>query len=108
MWSIGRFDLQLAEDEFWSLTPVEFHALTGRLSVMKKWGDFRTGIIASTIANVNRGKRKKAYKPADFMPKEESRSGKRTWQDQLAWVEMINAALGGKDLRKKGTGGIKK
>lgn len=31
-------------------------------------GDMRAGIIASTIANVNRGRGSRAYTPADFMP----------------------------------------
>jgi hypothetical protein len=39
---------------------------------MNPWGDFaddlRAGVIASTIANVHRGKDTAAYKPADFMP----------------------------------------
>jgi hypothetical protein len=30
--------------------------------------DFRAGIIASTIANVNRQKGQKAFTPKDFMP----------------------------------------
>ncbi|MCH8189083.1 MAG: DUF4035 domain-containing protein [Proteobacteria bacterium] len=30
--------------------------------------DLRAGIVASTIANVNRGKRGRAKKPTDFMP----------------------------------------
>lgn len=30
----------------------------------------RTGIVAATIANVNRGKGQKAFSPEDFMPKE--------------------------------------
>ena len=40
---------------------------------LEPWGeeraDLRAGIIASTIANVNRSpKRKKAYEPKEFMP----------------------------------------
>ena len=31
-------------------------------------GDLRAGIIASTIANVNRGKNQEAVEPLDFMP----------------------------------------
>lgn len=31
---------------------------------------WRAGQIAATIANVNRGKRQRAYKPEDFMPSE--------------------------------------
>ena len=30
-------------------------------------GDLQSGIVASTIANVNRGKNSKSYSPADFM-----------------------------------------
>lgn len=30
--------------------------------------DLRAGIVASVIANVNRGKGSRSYKPADFMP----------------------------------------
>lgn len=30
--------------------------------------DLRAGIVASTVVNVNRGKRGKATKPTDFMP----------------------------------------
>ena len=39
-----------------------------RLHPFGEWrADLRAGIVASTIANVNRGKGK-AYKPSDFMP----------------------------------------
>ena len=31
-------------------------------------GDLQAGIIASTIANVNKGKKGQAFTPADFMP----------------------------------------
>ena len=34
--------------------------------------DLRTGIIASTIANVHRSQGKAPYKPVDFIPKFES------------------------------------
>ena len=33
--------------------------------------DLGYGVIASTIANVNRGKNAEAFKPADFMPLQE-------------------------------------
>lgn len=41
---------------------------------LEPWGeeraDLRAGIVASTIANVNRpAKRKQAYAPKDFMPR---------------------------------------
>lgn len=31
--------------------------------------NWRAGLVASTIANVNRGKSRRAFKPTDFMPK---------------------------------------
>ena len=31
-------------------------------------GDLQAGVIASTIANVNKAKRGKAFSPGDFMP----------------------------------------
>ena len=40
---------------------------------IEPWGeeraDYRSGMIASVIANVNRGKGGRRYKPQDFMPK---------------------------------------
>lgn len=31
-------------------------------------GDLRAGIVAATVANVNRGKGQKPFSPTDFMP----------------------------------------
>lgn len=66
-------------------------------------GDLRAGIIAATIANANRNpkKRPRPFTPADFMPKVNQRPQKvQSWQEQLKIVEMLNAAFGGRDLRK--------
>ena len=62
--------------------------------------DLRAGTICAVIANVNRSKKQKAYKPTDFMP-EKAKKKEQDWQQQKAVVEMLNAAFGGKDLRKK-------
>ncbi len=64
--------------------------------------DLQAGIIASTIANVNRDpkKRRRPYKPQDFMPKFDAEKT-QDWQSQLAMVEMLNAAFGGADKREK-------
>jgi len=49
---------------------------------LEPWGerraDLRSGIVASTIANVNRPKGGKAYKPQDFMPRLNRREKKQT------------------------------
>lgn len=58
--------------------------------------DLRAAIIASTIANVHRGKGR-ALKAKDFMPKFEREE--KSWQHQLQIVEALNTAFGGLDLR---------
>lgn len=68
-------------------------------------GDVQAGIVASTIANVNRDRKKRAkpYTPNDFMPKFDEawqRSREPSWMRMLRTVEMLNSAMGGKDLRR--------
>ena len=66
-------------------------------SRLEPWGedrdDLRMGIVASVIANSNRGKGKKPYKPQDFMPDFEP-------EDEAAAIERIREnlrkTLGGK------------
>jgi len=62
--------------------------------------DLRAGTICAVIANVFRGKGQKSYKPTDFMP-ETIKKKPQTWKEQISIVEILNTALGGKDLRKK-------
>ena len=66
-------------------------------STLEPWGeerdDLRMGIIASTIANANRGKGQKAYKPSDFMPDFEPETEE---QAQARLMAQAFAALGGK------------
>lgn len=49
-----------------------------------------------TIANVNRGKRKRPYKIADFLPRKRNR---KSPDELLRQVEMLNKFFGGEDLR---------
>lgn len=70
--------------------------------------DMRAALIASTIANTARDKKKrrKPYQPEEFMKalprfRDEAQGERQTWQDHLRIVTMWNAALGGKDERKK-------
>ena len=54
--------------------------------------DFRSGVIASTIANANRSKKSKTYSPADFMPyvfKKEP----QTWQQMKSAATHITTVL---------------
>jgi len=54
-------------------------------------------ITSSTIANVNRQKGKKAYKPEDFMPKFTKK--KQTTEEMIQFAEMFTIGLGGEDKR---------
>lgn len=56
-------------------------------------------ITASTVYNVNRGRKNKAAKPADFMPDFESQVRPKTIDDMLAKVQAMNAMYGGVDER---------
>lgn len=65
-------------------------------------GDLQAGIVASTVANVNRDpkKQKRPFAPQDFMPKFEGGRGSDEgpgWQRLLAKVKMLNAAFGGRE-----------
>ncbi len=67
---------------------------------------WRSGMIASTIANVNRDtkKQRKAYTPEDFMPTldkqpEQEPDPAANSRRMLAQVERLNAAFGGTDNR---------
>lgn len=70
--------------------------------------DARAAMVAVTIANIFRDKNSRALSVEDLVgPGPEQRMDspkKQTWQEQLAIVEALNAAFGGKDLRKKADG----
>jgi len=55
-------------------------------------------IIASTMANIHRGKGKKAFSIDDFMPKKKK---KQTVEEALQIAQMMTIGMGGKDLRQK-------
>lgn len=66
-------------------------------SALEPWGeerdDLRMGIVASVIANSNRGKNQKAFKPQDFMPSFEPETEEQA-SARLQAKAMV--ALGGK------------
>lgn len=66
-------------------------------SRLEPWGeerdDLRMGIMAATVANVNRGKDKKPYKPQDFMPSFEPVSDE---ERAAALLAKARKALGGR------------
>lgn len=62
--------------------------------------DLRSAIVATTVANAHRGKHQRPYRVEEFMPRFERYP--KSPEEMLAYVEMLNAAFGGKDLRKRG------
>ena len=84
LWSIGRYDLRLNDEEFWSLTLKEFNLLMKRHKEQRSAEMFNSALICATIANVNRSKGR-AYTPMDFMPKEEVKHKKK-----MSIAEMVN------------------
>jgi len=101
LWAIGIYDLRLSDEQFWQLTPAQFNALVKRKMIDEEQKDYRTALICSVIANVFRDKKKrrKPFKPQDFMPQRRKQKRKQTWQEQLALVQILNVAFGGKDRR---------
>ena len=70
--------------------------------------DLRAALIASVLANINRNPETTPapFTLADFLfdfwrVAEEKPEGSG-WENMLAMAEIINAALGGQDLRKEG------
>jgi len=65
--------------------------------------DLRAGIVASTIANANRPKGKRAYKPEDFMPRfadQEQQSIAEMHAVFREFAEAHNAALREKEAKE--------
>lgn len=99
MWTFGRYDLGLTEIDFWELTPGQLDLLAKRHnsveSARNERADYRSALICSVIANVNRGKGQKPFKVQDFMPQESGPKKNQTPEEQLTIVKMLNAAFGG-------------
>jgi len=97
MWSVARFQLGLSDEEFFDITPLQFEYLTKRYEQERDTLDFRAGIVASTVANCNRGKGQKAFKPKDFMPDYGGADSKATkGPNQMKMMAMtLNALYGG-------------
>jgi hypothetical protein len=55
--------------------------------------DLRSGIVASVIANVNRGKNRKPFKPEEFMP----------YRERPNQAKMLRASLGHLVVKKNST-----
>jgi hypothetical protein len=64
----------------------------------------QAAIIAAVVANTARDQkaRPQPFTATDFMPSwDRPEPEAKSWEDQLSFIEVINAALGGDDLRKR-------
>lgn len=59
-----------------------------------------SAVVASTIANVNRRKGQRAFKPADFLPDETQEAGKQ--KDFIGALKAHFRSFGGNDRRPAG------
>lgn len=95
LWALGRYDLNLGEEEFWGLTLKEFNALCERFKSNNERLDYRTALICAVLANTVRDpKRRKPFTPEDFMPKNKPKH--QTAEQIFSTVQLLNTAFGGK------------
>jgi hypothetical protein len=93
--SVKRAQADIDSSEF-----AEWVAFNGLEPFGESRGDLRSAIVACTIANAHRGKRRRAFKVDDFMPKFKSKTTQRDpvqiFRMFSAFAEMHNASLKGR------------
>ena len=101
MWAIGVYDFGLDPKAVLRLTPAQFFALSKRKDINRRMDDYPSAIVARTIAEINRDKKKRTapYQAEEFLPKygpqkKENLSGKMLlakWQaDVLPYFKVID------------------
>lgn len=102
MWSFGRYNLRLSEDEFWGVTPAEFVALVERYKEEQTWLNWRAALVCAVLANIYRDTKRKSqpFTPEDFMPGHEKEEP-QTVEQMESTLKMLTIAHGGKFVEKK-------
>ena len=82
----------------------EWLAFAQREPIGGERSDFQAALVASVVANAHRDpeQRREPFAPADFIPdwwEAEPVEAEQSVKTQIAIVELLNAALGGEDLR---------
>ena len=75
---MARFHLRLSDEEFFRLTPRQFHLLLARHREHAEHQQFLVGILASTVANFSMSAPKTPLTPADFMPRPSKKKKERS------------------------------
>ena len=97
MWSFGVRNLRLSDREFWNLTLAQFDALVRRYKDEQRRLDYRSAMICSILAEINRDRKRrtKPFSPEDFMPKEEAEERDDPKMERA--LKRISQMLGGKE-----------
>ena len=66
-WSLARFDLKLADDDFWDITPKMFDALLKRQRVSLDIADRQSAQLTWWVANTGQRTPKKETTYEDFL-----------------------------------------
>lgn len=89
MWSIGVYDFGLTSEQFWRLTPAQFHALSKKRDDDALIHDSRMAQVICTMRNVWRGKNSRVVKPEDILPSLGKAKKKRKPRDLKAEWDLV-------------------
>ena len=95
MWAVGRYDLRLTDEEFWSMVPRQYLALLERNRQRRLHSEFGPAIVVSAI--LGHGV-KNPPDPRKFMPsygeikKEEQ---EMPWQQKMVDLKAALQGIGG-------------
>jgi hypothetical protein len=97
---VARVKLKLTTTEYRRSTLQELDLLLQVYNDERQEIDWHFGMLASVIANVNRDSKSQPdpYTPQDFMLRRPPEP-EQTDEDLLLMAEVLNEALGGRDLR---------
>lgn len=87
MWATARLEMRLQDEEFWRLTPAQWHALSGCLGRMYEQSMHGPALVAATITNTNSGEDSPVVQPEAFLP------GKRGEEARARMEQDRQAAL---------------
>lgn len=75
---------------------IAYEKITGPLGRRRQ--DIQAAIIATTIANANRGKTGKKFKISDFLIEYDKLGQQKSPEDMIQALRSINAAMGGVEI----------
>lgn len=92
-WSVALYDLGLAEETFWRLTPYEFGLLVERHRGDNRWREMMSAMAPWVFAETHRDSKSRPYRLRDFMVSELGRSNKSETTKQDALWEKVGGVM---------------